>query len=357
MVDLKKLFTDFLKERKLLPSLKPKRKVAYKDLKPIDYNPKIISSFDKKIQTFLYELLFSNLNDVLKNYNTFINDVANSENDIVRAIEEGKITYSQGKFKSNFKDNKFPIGLSKYLTEEVGATFNKTTKSFVIPQEKLSKDIQGAINKSIFDNVYFTTQLLGAIAKSSDQTFFDELFAKAGFENEYENVIKDTFKQIKQNDVEIPIELNEEQNKVVAKDYTDNLKLTIKDFTDKQTLELRKLVEENTKAGFRPEFLASKIQERFNVSKNKAKFLADQETRLLTTQYAKAKFTEGGIITKFRWGSSASKVQDEFHAQYYDKIFDFDNLPVINEDTNETGLPGERYNCKCRIIPVVEELA
>ena len=35
-------------------------------------------------------------------------------------------------------------------------------------------------------------------------------------------------------------------------------------------------------------------------------------------------------------------------------IFDFDNLPVIDEKTGERGIPGQAINCKCRMRPIVE---
>jgi hypothetical protein len=332
----------------------PLKKAIDKDLKPINYNKTIIEELEKQIELFLFNLLFKKIRDILKEYNAFMNDIANSEEDIIRAIKEGKITYENGRFKSNFKNGKFPISISKTLSE-MGASYNPNTKSFQI-NGALNKETQEAIKTSIMDNFSFKKKLEEAIAFSGTQVAFEELFKKKAFEDVYANIMKDTITQIKSNSFEIPISLNPEQEKLVAINYTNNLKLTIKNFTDEETLKLRELVEEYTQAGFRPQALADEIEKRFDVSRSKAKFLADQETRLLTTAYAQAKFTENNISTKFRWGSSASKVQDPFHQEYYNKVFSYDNLPVINEQTGEIGLPGQRYGCKCRIIPIISEL-
>lgn len=355
MRDIKETIKSFVKNLNPFSNLLEPQKIIYKDLKPIDYNEQIISSFEKKIERFLFQLLFSDLKSVLKEYNAFMSNVANSQTNVVRAIQEGKITYVKEGFKSNFKDGKFPIYISKAFTN-MGATFNKQTKTFVIKQENLPKEIIEAVSSSVFDNFYFTRKLIEAVSQSQDQAIFDDLFEKAGFKKEYENILKDTINQINSNSFEIPVGLNEMQALQIVNNYTENLKITIKKFTNEQTLELRQMVEENTQAGFRPQVLANKISERFGVSQSKAKFLASQETRLLTSQYAMAKFTENNITDMFRWGRSASRIPDEFHKQYYNKTFSYKDLPVIDEATGERGLPGQRYNCKCRIIPVIAEL-
>ena len=353
---MKELLLSKVWDKLLFKKSLPLEKAIDRDLKPISYNKTIISALEKQIELFLFNLLFKNIRDILKEYKAFMSDVANSEEDIIRAIKEGKITYENGGFKSNFKNGKFPIGISKTLSE-MGASYNPNTKSFQINNVALNKEMQEAVKTSIMDNFSFKKKLEESIAFSSTQVAFEELFKKKAFEDIYTSIMQDTIMQIKSNSFEIPISLNSKQEKEVAINYTNNLKLTIKNFTDEETLKLRELVEEYTQAGFRPQVLADEIEKRFEVSRSKAKFLADQETRLLTTAYAQAKFTENNISTKFRWGSSASKMQDPFHQEYYNKVYSYDDLPVINEQTGERGLPGQRYNCQCRIIPIIADFS
>lgn len=350
---LKSFFTKQNPLEKALPQIN--QKIEYKELNPINYNDNIIESLQQDIFNFLFKLIFKDIQDVLKDYNAFANDISNSQQSLLKAIQEGKITYTKGGFQSNFENGRFPINLTKTL-KNYGAEYDKRANAFIISSNALPKEIQEAVNISIVDNVYFTNKLNNALTKAQLTTEFDKFFNVAIFEKHYQNIINDTIKQIKSNSVTIPIELNEQQALRIKQEYTNNLKLTIKDFTDKEINTLRNLVQENTMEGYRPKVLADKIAERFGVSKSKAEFLADQETRLLTTKFTELKFTENNITSKFKWGRSVSRKPDEFHKQYYDKEFDYLNPPIINEATGETGLPGQRFNCKCRIIPIIEEL-
>lgn len=367
MRDLFKKFTDFVKNQDALNAkpfniIAPPKKSKFIELKPINYDEKLEKELTNKLTGFFTSLIYKALNDVLNEYNAFLNQIANSEASLIRAIQEGKITFENAGFKSNFKGNKFPAKISKTLSQ-LGAVYNKKTKIFQIATFSLSRDVQEAIEKSVIDNVFLTNSLNKALNNASDPVNFETKFSQAQFEKSYENLMNDVLSQLKQNaspkelkDISIPFEVNEEQQKQIAENYTNNLKLNVKNFTDKQISELRQLVEENTRSGYRPEVLAKKIQESFELAKSKADFLASQETRLLTAQYTALKYTEGGIVKKFKWGRSFSKIPDKYHESLYDKIYNFDNLPIINEATQERGLPGQRYNCKCRIVPVLEEL-
>lgn len=367
MRDLFKKFTNFVKNQDALnvkpfEIITPPKKPKLIELKPINYSKENENELKDKLNNFFETLIYKPLNDVLNEYNAFLNQISNSEASLIRAIQEGKITFENTGFKSNFKGNKFPARISNTLSK-LGAVYNKKSKIFQISIFNLPRDIQEAIEKSVIDNVFLTNSLNQALNKASDPINFETKFNQAQFEKSYQDLMNDVLSQLKQNanpkelkDITIPFELNEEQQKQIAINYTNNLKLNVKDFTDKQIIELRQLVEENTRAGYRPEVLAKKIQERFEVAKNKADFLASQETRLLTSQYTMLKYTEGGIVNRFKWGRSFSKIPDKYHETLYDKIYSFDDLPIINEETQERGLPGQRYNCKCRIIPVIEEL-
>ncbi len=355
------LFEKFKKffEKQQANQLKPPVTTKLIELNPINYNDKIINEFNKKINDLFINLIYKPLGDVLKNYDILLNYVANSENDIMRAIEDGKIIFTSNGFQSNLPYKKFPSLISKTLMN-YGAKYNPRNKTFEITFFALPSKIQNTILQSTDKTnrlLQETTEVLN-LATNADN--FDKKFDNIKFEKTYEKILFDVKSQIAKNieekNIDIPIELTSEQEKQIVKNYTENLKLTIKNFTDKQILELREMVEENTKAGYRPEVLAKKIQERFTISKVKAEFLADQETRLLTTQYTMLTFTEGNIIDRFKWGRSFSRIPDEYHQTLYDKLYRFDDLPIIDEKTQEKGLPGQRFNCKCRIIPVIEEL-
>ena len=341
---------------------KPPRKKKIIELNPINYDEKIEKELASKLVSFFQNLIYIPLNNVLKEYNASLNEISNSKLSLTRAIQEGKITFESTGFKSNYSGGKFPSSISKALTE-LGAVFNSKQKIFEISQFTLPLELQQAITKSIIDNTYLEKSLNDILKEASDDSNFEKEFIKIDFKKSYQSLMNSVYKQLEANaspktveDITIPFKVNAEEEQKIAENYTNNLKLTVKDFTDKQIVELRQLVNENTRAGYRPEVLAKKIQERFNVAQNKAMFLASQETSLLTARYTALKYTEGGIVNSFKWGDSFSRIPDEYHKTLYGNIYDFKNLPIIDEKTQTKGLPGERYNCKCRIIPVIEEL-
>ena len=67
------------------------------------------------------------------------------------------------------------------------------------------------------------------------------------------------------------------------------------DFLVKEIKELRKLVAENVYKGNRANELEKIIVDRYGVSARKAKFLANQETSLLTSKYTQEKYRSAGV--------------------------------------------------------------
>lgn len=351
------------KERLLSSIIKPSRKTKLIELKPINYSKSAEEELKGKINTFFEELIYSPINKVLNNYNAFLTDVANSKSSLLKAIQDGKITFTGLGFKSNLKGGKFPIGITTEL-ERLGARYNPRTKTFEASIFILPSSIQTAINEAIIDSISLSNSINNVLQQAVSSKVFEETFERLEFNKTYKAILKDTISQIDEivssvknsNNIDIPVNFNEEEQNQIAREYTDNLKLTIKDFTGKQIKELREMVIKNTNAGYRAEKLAEEIQSKFNVSKSKAQFLATQETKLLMVRYSALKFTEGGVIEEFKWGHSFSRVPDEYHKTLYDNIYRFDNLPIIDERTQQRGLPAERFNCECRIIPVIKEL-
>jgi SPP1 gp7 family putative phage head morphogenesis protein len=142
------------------------------------------------------------------------------------------------------------------------------------------------------------------------------------------------------------------QKSQITKDYSENLKLYIKNFTDEQIIKLRTEVENNVYVGFRAEKLKKIILERYEVTNNKAKFLARQETSLLTSKYRELRYQQSGI-RKYQWSTSHDSRVRHDHKELDGKIFSFDDPPVVN-DRGDKKNPGEDFNCRCLAIPIIE---
>lgn len=87
--------------------------------------------------------------------------------------------------------------------------------------------------------------------------------------------------------------------------------------------------------------------------------LASDQTRKAYNAMNKERLTNLGV-KKFEWlHMGASREPREYHQNEYPAglnggIFSFDNPPIIDEKTGETGLPGDAYNCRCKMRPIVE---
>ena len=89
----------------------------------------------------------------------------------------------------------------------------------------------------------------------------------------------------------------------------------------------------------------------FGVSQRKAEFLARNETAIATTSYLQAKYRKEGF-THFKWHTNLDGRERPLHRELHNKIFAFDNPPIIDERTGQRGLPAETYNCRCTFSPV-----
>ena len=90
------------------------------------------------------------------------------------------------------------------------------------------------------------------------------------------------------------------------------------------------------------------------VSKDKARFLARNETSLLTAKYRQIRYEEIGI-DKYEWSAVMDKRTRHLHKELNGKIFDFRNPPIIDAHTGQRGNPGETYNCRCLSIPIIPQ--
>ena len=86
----------------------------------------------------------------------------------------------------------------------------------------------------------------------------------------------------------------------LSEQYNSNMKRYIKDWAETNIVELREKVQANAFKGARAKNLVSMIQKDYGVSQRKAKFLASQETRLITGEFTKERYKSAGI-KKYRW--------------------------------------------------------
>lgn len=104
--------------------------------------------------------------------------------------------------------------------------------------------------------------------------------------------------------------------------------------------------------------IAKDLQKQFNMSKNRARFIArDQVTKLNGAVNANKQKALG--ITKYIWRAVGGKAGDgrtrERHRQLHGKTFSWDEPPVMNKK-GDRGHPGDDYQCRCYAEAVLDDL-
>ena len=132
--------------------------------------------------------------------------------------------------------------------------------------------------------------------------------------------------------------------------YTTNLEKYIQQWSDEAILRLREKVEQNVREGYRAESLISIIRSEKGVSQRKARFLAKQETSLMTASYTEMRYKDIGI-NDYIWHCSLDERTRPDHRRLHGHLFRFDHPPITNTVTGAKNNPGEDYNCRCRAVP------
>ena len=108
-----------------------------------------------------------------------------------------------------------------------------------------------------------------------------------------------------------------------------------------------------------------RIQARSSVSRNKAKFLARQETGMFMSKYRAERFVEAGV-QKYKWSTShdarvrpgkgltaAERAHAGNHRILDKQTFDYrTKAPAMYMSSGKACNPGEDFNCRCVDIPL-----
>lgn len=314
-----------------------------KQLQPIILSPKFDEEVEKEILLFLSETLFA---PIIKQMEETRKTYFNAKSSIEDALRQGRIQYSHGVFKGNF---------NAQLTKEfrkLGMKFDSRMKGYRKELTKLPIPMQVVIAQTESNYQKMAQGMIDAIETIDVNKELERLTFEGVFNDTVDQIDKEFNKTVARK-IGVAVDITSNQRDAITKGFSENLKLFIKEFSDKEVLILREQVEKAVFSGIRAESLQKVIQDRFGVSKHKAKFLAKQELSLLTSKYKEAKYTEAGIL-KYKWSTSQDARVRQDHKDLNGKVFSFDDPPIENRDTGARANPGEPFGCRCVAIPVIE---
>lgn len=263
---------------------------------------------------------------------------------VVSALRSRRIAYSNLKFSGSFS-----INISKELSKF--ATFDERSKTWNV---KSQLDIPLHIRNTIF--------LVDSENKDTQrelEAFFDDL--ERSLEKNPEPIITPIRKTVDamQDDLNkdlgtlgVKKELTDDEKNNLAQDYNKSQTLNIANWNPEQIERLRDFVSASFTEGASKQSLIDYLMSEMEVSRNKAKFLARQETSLFLSKFRRETSKSAGV-NRYQWSASMDERTRERHQELNGKIFFYGDPPIVDIDTGRKAEPGEDFGCRCVAIPVM----
>lgn len=259
---------------------------------------------------------------------------------LIDKIRKGDISYYRGEFSGKFSAK------SSMELKSLGAKFSKKRGTFRLDEERLPPDVKQAVQASgnLFDKV------IEKIKKKISKILPAEIADSFKGQKLFSDTLYKTDKDIKESlaSIKVTPQLSDKAREKIAAEYNHNMQRYIKNWTEKEIIQLRSLVEKESLRGKRYENLVNIIQKRYDVSQNKAKFLARQETGLMMAKFRESRYIDAGS-PGYYWATVVGSPKHPVRAMHKDlngKYFTWDDPPVTNPQ-NDRNHPGEDYNCRC----------
>ena len=306
--------------------------------------PKVIKARQDEIKDGLKAEIKRNKEDYSYLYhNAKMKDAM--QDPVVKSILRGKVQYVRDHF-----EGKFSAEFSREI-KKMGGVWDWRRQHWKIPVSKLSPQVSLAIGTASDKISRLKSRISNHLNEVSNIISQDPKFT---FNKAFEQTVKGLNKKFEEGieGIVIAPEFTPEMVKNITEQYSDNMNLYIKGWTEKSIKRLRGRVLVNTFEGNRAEHLVRELEHDYNISFNKAKFLARQETSLLMSQFREERYKSCGI-TKYRWITAGDERVRPYHKRLNGKIFTWDNPPVVDEMGNRAA-PGQPYGCRCLASPILE---
>ncbi len=337
-------------------------------LQPYVPNPNIWEGVEESLSRIFWDIIFAGLSKIIHDEMKIeypqldfggLGRARESASDtelsiLSRALRNGKVQYSAGKFSGGFNAT-----LSRILLD-LGAKYNETEKVYTIADELVPKNIKvsadsylekcKSANKKLMKYLKETYLKITQKGTKITPTQLGADVAISKMVKDFDDHTRDAANQLS---LTFDIPTKEDIKKMEA-EYTRNMELWVKKFSKEQISELRKITEANARQGYRSDKLISEIQSRYDVCESKAKFLARQETALFVSKYSENKYLKANI-NRYVWRTAGDNDVRPGHRELNGRIFDFKTkAPAKYMSTGKPENAGEDFNCRCVGVPLVE---
>lgn len=320
-----------------------------KYLRPLILTDSLYTPIEKIINRIFEEVLFAPLRAAVRGASVEITN-ARPEG-LERAIADGKVYVVKTDTTQRFY-GQFNAATSKQL-KALGAKFDNGLKAWTLP---LGVALPAGVQIALAHADARAQAAVDGVIKVLDGIHLEDMRMPEELKEQYGKAVwrmnEDFIAATKE--IAIAPELTESTQKQISQQWAQNLDLYIKGWMGDAILDLRAEVQEHVFAGGRAAGLVKSIQATHNVSKEKAKFLARQETSLLMSKLREDRFKEIGV-TRYVWRAVGDSRTRHDHEILDGKIFTWDQPPITDRKTGARNNPGSDFNCRCICIPILSD--
>lgn len=324
-----------------------------KTIKPQPLHESDWANMESQLKKIFFDIIFRPILDLLLPYNAQVRAAKKEFKNaadalIIQALKAGKIQYTKGTFSGDFN-----AAISKQL-KGIGAKWNKVSKTFSLNESKLPPGVAAMANE--YNTA--TRDLHNELEKRLAEIQANLEAAVNDHPVDADKTVRNVEMGFKQTagaameDLGADSDLSSAGKERISEEYTEDLKPYIKKFSEEMISEIRQTVSDNASQGYRFDKLITRIQNRYDVSLNKAKFLARQETGLLVSKHRQVRFEEVGI-TRYIWRTSGKPTVRDDHKALNGREFLYSEPPIVDKHTGRRANPGQDFNCECIDEPVI----
>jgi SPP1 gp7 family putative phage head morphogenesis protein len=243
--------------------------------------------------------------------------------------------------------------LQQLIAEMVRATRAELVKLFTSPtaiESHVATDASIASQSRILTNALIDrfTVLFSRAAAGISQSMIDEVQTNSA------TGLKNSLKEISGNlELKTDVLTSTPVADTITASIAENVGL-IKSIPEKYMTGVQNAVMRSITSGNGLADLDPYLKDAKGITERRAKNIALDQTRKAYNSINKARM-QGLGIGKFEWihtGGSRKPRQD--HIEMSGNIYSFDDLPVIDQRTGETGIPGQAPNCRCTMRPILD---
>ena len=334
------------------------KKKRPKTLPPIIYKDSWHSELAKLLTDTLKELIFNPLIE------TFENEIKQNakDNALYAALKDGKINYTNGRFIGKFNAS---------INKEIKALGGKYRRGeWILAQDKLPAMLVNLIelNRKKTERIYAALEQKLDAAKSKINSILKNLDLESLGVRGMDKVSVEFKKTVGKN-LAVQPQLDQKGIRQIYTEYLKSTELPIKqriwreyrdttidyteNFAQEEVERLRVDLKEIILSGAPRDYARTAINHHLGLSKARCKFIARQETALLTTEFKKALYCQTGI-TKYKWRTNHDHKVRKRHIELDGETIDWNDPPISSEKGQKVrrNHAGMDYNCFVGDTPI-----